>query len=30
MYTIMQVADFGASKAVENGRDMTLGVGTVA
>ena len=30
MYTIMQVADFGASKAAERGGDMTLGVGTVA
>merc|ERR1712232_667524 len=28
-YRIAKVCDFGASKAVESGRDMTLGVGTV-
>ena len=27
---MVQVTDFGASKAVETGRDMTLNVGTVA
>ena len=30
MRGIVQVTDFGASKAVETGRDMTLNVGTVA